>query len=113
MTRPQRYKTGVQLYGELPRKQLANLIRLRTGHCRLNHYLNRRKIIEDPRCECGRGIENVKHFLLLCKKYEKERRELKKKVGARNMRMESLLGDPKLVKETLEFVEKTGRFNFV
>jgi ribonuclease HI len=113
MTRPQRYKTGVQLYGELPRKQLANLIRLRTGHCRLNHYLNRHKIIEDPKCECGRGIENVKHFLLLCKKYEKQRRELKKKVGARNMRTESLLGDPKLVKETLEFVEKTGRFNFV
>ena len=113
MTRPQRYKTGVRLYGELPRKQLANLIRLRTGHCRLNHYLNRHNMIEDPKCECGRGIENVKHFLLLCKKFEKQRRELKKKVGARNMRMESLLGDPKIVKETLEFVEKTGRFNFV
>src|SRR5271155_3917164 len=52
-------------------------------------------------------------FLLLCKKFEKQRRELKKKVGARNMRMESLLGDPKIVKETLKFVEKTGRFNFV
>ena len=36
MTRPQRFQTGVQLYGGLPRKQLANLIRLRTGHCRLN-----------------------------------------------------------------------------
>jgi hypothetical protein len=42
---------------------------------------------------------------------KKPRRELKK-VGARNMRMESLLGNPKLVKETLEYVEKTGRFNF-
>jgi hypothetical protein len=81
---------------------------------RLNHYRNRHNIIEDPKCECGRGIENVKHLLLLCNKYEKQRRELKKKVGARNMRMESLqLGDPKIVKETLEFVEKTGRFNFV
>jgi hypothetical protein len=29
------------------------------------------------------------------------------------MRMEILLGDPKLIKDTLEFVEKTGRFNFV
>ena len=51
--------------------------------------------------------------MLLCKKFEKQRRELKRKVGARNMRMESPLGDPKIVKETLEFVEKTGRFNFV
>ena len=113
MTRPQRFKTGVQLYGDLPRKQLANLVRLRTGHCRLNSYLNRRNIIEDPSCDCGRGIETVKHFLLLCKNYEEPRKELKKKVGARNMRTEILLGDPKLVKDTLEFVEKTGRFNFV
>ena len=66
-----------------------------------------------PSCDCGRGIENVKHFLLLCKKYEAPRNELRKKVGGRNMRMENLLGDPKLVKDTLEYVEKTGRFNFV
>jgi hypothetical protein len=55
----------------------------------------------------------VKHFLLLCKKYEEARKELRKKVGGRNMRMENLLGDPKLIKDTLEYVEKTGRFNFV
>jgi len=54
----------------------------------------------------------VKHFLLLCKKHEEPRNELWKKVGRINMRMENLLGDPKLVKDTLEFVEKTGRFNF-
>jgi ribonuclease HI len=113
MTRPQRLKSGVQLYGNLPRKQLANLVRLRTGHCRLNSYLSRFNIIEDPSCDCGRGIENVKHFLLLCKKYEGPRNELKKKVGGRNMRVENLLGDPQLVKETLEYVEGTGRFNFV
>jgi hypothetical protein len=29
------------------------------------------------------------------------------------MRVENLLGDPQLVKETLEYVEGTGRFNFV
>ena len=112
-TRPLRFKTGVQLYGDLPRKQLANLIRLRTGHCRLNSYLNRHNIIEDPSCECGRGIETVKHFLLHCKKYEEERKELKKAVKERNMRLENLLGDPKLVRHMLEYVEKTGRFNFV
>jgi len=54
----------------------------------------------------------VKHFLLLCKKYEEPRNELRKKVRWRNMRMGNLLGDPKLVKDMLEFVEKTGRFNF-
>ena len=83
-----------------------------TGHCQLNSYLSQRNIIEDPSCDCGRGIETVKHFLLVCKKNEEPRNELQKKVGRRNMRMESLLGDPKLVKDTLDFVEKTGRFNF-
>ena len=47
----------------------------------------------------------MKHFLLLCKKYKGLRNESKKKVGGRNMRMENLLGDPQLVKETLEYVE--------
>jgi ribonuclease HI len=113
LSRPKRFRTGVQLYGELPRKQLANLIRLRTGHCRLNSYLNRHNIIEDPTCDCGRGIENVKHFLLLCKNHKEPRKELRINVGGRNMRTENLLGDPKLVKDTLEFVEKTGRLYFV
>jgi hypothetical protein len=112
ISRPQRFKTGVKLYGKLARKQLTNLIRLRTGHCKLNSYLNKREIIEDPTCECGHGIEDVKHFLLLCKKYEEPRNELRKEVGCRNMRVENLLGDPKIVKSTLDFVEKTKRFNF-
>ena len=112
ISRPQRFKTGVELYSKLTRKQITNLIRLRTGHCRLNNYLNKRKIIEDPTCECGRGIENVQHFLLLCEKYEEPRNELRKEVGCRNMRMENLLGDPKIVENTLNYVEKTKRFNF-
>ena len=86
MTRPQSFKTGEQLYGGLPRKQLANLVRLCTGHCRLNSYLNRHRIIEDPTCECGHGVETVKHFLLMCQKHEEPRNKLRKKVGWRNMR---------------------------
>ena len=54
----------------------------------------------------------MKHFLLVCKKHDESRNELREKVGRRNMRIESLLGDPKLVKDTLDFVEKTGWFNF-
>ena len=112
ISRPQRCKTGVELYGKLTRKEIINLIRLRTGHCKLNIYLSKRKIVEDPECECGHGIETVKHFLLLCPKYEEQRSELRKEVGDRNMRLENLLGDPKIVRNTLEFVEKTKRFNF-
>ena len=37
---------------------------------------------------------------------------VEEKGGERNIRTEILLGDPKVVKETLEFMEKTGQFNF-
>ena len=59
------------------------------------------------------GNRKRKTLLATLQEVRKTKEELKKKVGARNMRMESLLGDPKIVKETLEFVESTGRFNFV
>jgi hypothetical protein len=64
-------KIGIHLYGELRRKQLIGLIRLLTRHCRLSHYLNKLYITDNPPCDCGRGIENVKHFP----------KELKEKVG--------------------------------
>ena len=70
MTQSQRSKTGIQLYDNLSRKQLTNLIKLHIDHYRLNNYLNRHNIIEDLSCDCGRGIEDMKHFLLLYKKYE-------------------------------------------
>ena len=113
LTRSHRLKTGTRLYNNLTRKQSANLIRLHTDHYRLNKYLNQCNIIEESIYDCGHGIENVKHFLLLCKNYEEPRKELRKKIGGRNMRMKNLFDDPKLVKNTLEYVEKIGRFNFV
>jgi len=54
----------------------------------------------------------VKQFLLLCKKFKESTNELRKKAGRKNMRKENLLGDPKLGKDTLEFVEKMRKFNF-
>lgn len=60
-------------------------------------------------CECGHGIENIQYFLLLYKIYEESRNE---EVGGRNMRLENLFDDPKIVKSMLEYIEKTNRFNF-
>ena len=111
-TRPQRIKTGEQLYNPLTRKQGATLIQLRTEHCRLNKYLHKFSIVDDRHCACGHGIESVKHFLLSCGTYAKERKELREKIGWRNMRLHTLLGNPKVVRHTLEYVEKTGRFEF-
>lgn len=40
--------------------------------------------------------------LLTCPNYERERDELRKETGMSEMRIESLLGDPKLIQFALE-----------
>ena len=103
--------TGPKLYGVLQqRKHVIWLTRLRTGHCHLNEYLHRFKIIETSECECGGGKETVDHFLLNCEIYDEERDRLRRKVGAQGMRISTLLGNTEIIQETMEYIERTGRF---
>ena len=76
----------------------------------LNEYLYRFNKIETPECECGAEKETVDHFLLRCQLYDEERDMLRRKVGAEGMITSVLLGDRKIIKETVEYIEKTGRF---
>src|SRR5436305_15270895 len=112
MIQSRRLKTKAQLYDNISRKQLTNLIRLRVEHYRLNSYLHRHKIIENASCNCDCKVEIIKYFLFTCRMYEEQRKKLKKKMSERNMKTENLLEDPKLIKDTLEYVEKTERFHY-
>jgi ribonuclease HI len=103
--------SGPKLYGTLQqRKHVVWISRLRTGHCHLNEYLHRFNIIESAECECGAEKETVKHYLLNCELYDEERDALRRRVGAEGMRPSTLLGDPRTIKDTVEYVEKTERF---
>ena len=101
---------GLKLYGSLERKYVVLISRLRTGHCHLNQYLHRFNVIETPQCECGAERETVEHYLLNCELYDEERDALRRRVGAQGMRIATLLGDSQIIKETVEYIEKTGRF---
>jgi len=83
---------------------------LRTGHCHLNQYLHRFNIIETSECECGAEKETVDHYLLNCELYDEGRDELRRKAGIEGMRLSALLGDSRIIKKTVEYIEKTGRF---
>jgi hypothetical protein len=75
---------GSKLYNSvsLTRHEMAQLARLRTGHCSLNQYLHRFGHTDSPLCDCGSGaIENMEHFLLHCSRYDRQRSRLVKKVG--------------------------------
>ena len=41
---------------------------------------------------------------------DEERDKLRRRVGAHGMNTSALLGDTKILKETIEYIEKTGRF---
>jgi ribonuclease HI len=114
MSQRRNKQPSIHIYNQLgnKRRHIAWIARLRTGHCSLNQYLERFNIIDDSKCECGKGKETVRHFLLICPKYEKERDKLRREVGAQGMREEKLLGDVKKVKHTIQFIEDVGRFDF-
>ena len=54
--------------------------------------------------------ETVEHFLLNCELYDEERDLLRRRVGVQGMRCSTLLGDKNIIKDTMEYIKKTGRF---
>jgi hypothetical protein len=106
--------TELKLYRILQqRKHVVWISRLRTGHCHLNQYLYRFNIIETVECECGARKETVDHYLLNCELYDEERDSLRRKMGVQGMRISVLLGDSIIIKETVEYIERTGIFELI
>ena len=104
-------KAESKYYAGIESKRTAStMAQLRSGHCGLNRYLHRFNLRHSPYCECGQGKEIVEHYLLECRRYKPERKELREKVKSGKMRVDRLLGDPQLVKCTMEYVAKTRRF---
>jgi len=112
--KPERMKPSSQIYEWLSkRKHIAWIARLRTGHWSLNIYLKCFNIVYEPTFpECGDANETVKHFLLMCQKYERWRDRMRKAVGVGGMKVEKLLGDSWRIKDTIEFIESMERFEF-
>ena len=55
-------------------------------------------------------IASRSNFLLSCELYDEERNKLRRKVGVQGMRTSVLLGDSTTIKDTIEYIENTGRF---
>ena len=101
-------KAGRKFYNSIPSRNTATtLARLRTGHCGLNYYLHRFNLARTPYCSCGYAKETVEHYLLECRLYYKERKELRKKIGPGKLTVDRLLGVPRFSKHTMEYVEST------
>ena len=79
------------------RRQGTQLARLRTGHCSLNRYLYRFGHAESPQCESNYAIETIEQYLLHYSQYDRQRTKLAREVGVCGMRMEKLLGRPRMI----------------
>ena len=105
-------KSGPKLYNEiLNRNTVAKIVQLRTGHCGLNFHLHRLGITPSPYCECGSGKETVEHYLLECRKYNEQKRILKAKIRKGRISVARLVGDPRMLNTTIEYIRDTRRFN--
>jgi hypothetical protein len=64
-------------YHQLTISDQTTIIRLRTGHNRLNQHLNRvMKIIPSPMCSCGEAEQDIAHLLQICKNHQALREEI-------------------------------------
>ena len=102
----------LKLVKGLDRRQASLLTQLRTGHIGLNKHLFRIRKVESPVCpHCqGLNVESVKHILLDCPFYRRERHALQLKLRRNASSIPFLLGNPAAVKHTLTFARSTGRF---
>lgn len=124
-------KHTLNLYRAMSSDQTAILIQARTRHCWLNKSLYQKNLTDSACCRCGKGDETIEHVLLTCPRWTKERRALCELVGNSCNHVPFLLGgygtrkerqsdclldrkrenwkpDIKVVKTTIEFLQKTG-----
>jgi ribonuclease HI len=105
-------KKYLRLIKKLDRRQASILFQLRTGHIGLNQHLFRIHKSETPSCPHCQGItvETIKHFLLDCPQYARERHELRLKLRRNCDSISFLLSNPSAILPLLKFVHATGRF---
>ena len=95
------------------RSMTHQTVQILTGHCRLNSYLFRFKILDSPTCNCSLSIETIHHFLFECKIFHDLRLSFKRIVERRNISWpppyEKLVQDDQLWSVMMYFVKSTNR----
>lgn len=109
-TNPKAYQ---RLIDDLPRVHTTVLFQLRTGHIALNSHLHRIQKKDSPDCERCAHRETVHHYILQCRRYDRQRRILERTVGHTNMSLASLLTTRKLLPALMQYVNDTKRLHSV
>ncbi|EJD32765.1 hypothetical protein AURDEDRAFT_31291, partial [Auricularia subglabra TFB-10046 SS5] len=88
------------------------LVQLRMGHVPLNRHLHHINRHDYPTCDaCGTSPESVRHYLLECNSYRRQRELMMHSLGHGYDCLDALLSTPTGIKATLKFVAATGQFS--
>ena len=93
----------------LHKREAARIIHMRTGHGYFNSYLARipNSNVESPACPCGSRKQTAEHLLLYCKRYNRQRRDLRKALSGLPLNMEVALHTSRGLESTLKFLQET------
>ena len=95
----------------MQRRHISILTQLRTGHAPLNKFLHRIGKSDTEMCPyCNKAPETVKHFLIDCTEWGTLRIDLERIDSRKSKETRHLVGNEIFIKETLKFVDRTGRW---
>jgi hypothetical protein len=107
--KPSKYATTA---ASLPRRQSALLVQLRSGHVPVQKHLHRIKKAATATCPgCGTTEETVMHYLLHCRKYNEQRKVLRRELGRKASEPTYLLSNTKALPALFRYIAATRRFD--
>ena len=93
-------------YHLLNRAEQVVMVRLRSGHNRLNAHMHKRyKLVPSPKCPCGVEDQTAEHVLQKCKRHDRER---SKTWPQETTLHQKLYGDVDELRRTTTFIADTG-----
>lgn len=103
-------KMFVKLAEDLPRRHVSMLIQLHTGHIMLNKHLHCIGRKNSLWCTTCRSNKTVIHYLMECKRYDKQRKTLESNLKREARSIHSLLSNPLAIPALFQFISETKRF---
>ena len=103
-------KAFTKMTKSLPRRATALLVQLRSGHIPLSKHLHRIGKKNSPLCQTCRKEETVFHYLIECKKYERQRGRLQAELGRNARSLRTLLLNDMAIPQLLQYISEMGRF---
>lgn len=101
----------MKLTANLPRRSSSLLIQLRTGVVPLQSFLHKIGKTDSPLCpSCKKEKETVRHFILSCPAFNKQRESLRAELGRPAASLQTLLSNKRALKPLFKFLHQTGRF---